>query len=226
MAVRAWASLRAVAMLVLACLVTAVWPSLAQAQTPVSGAIGANTRWTLAGSPYVVNDNLYIQGGATLTIDPGVVVSMGNAVRLQVVSGAVIAVGTASQPIVVQSDKVRQGQTPAAGDWGPWLFSAGTLPTSRLEHVRLQHGKGMVIEAASPVLNQVEWVAHQGAALTVDLQSSPSGVGLKASGCDLNGIAVPAGDVTGSVKWSLRGIPYVVSTGRLSVGASPALSAV
>lgn len=227
MAVRAWALLCAVAMPFLACLLTAaVWPSLAQAQTPVSGAISANTRWTLAGSPYVVNDNLYIQGGATLTIDPGVVVSMGNAVRLQVVSGAVIALGTASQPIVVQSDKARQGQTPAAGDWGPWLFSAGTLPTSRLEHVKLQHGKGMVIESASPVLNQVEWVAHQGAALTVDLQSSPSGVGLKASGCDLNGIAVPAGDLTGSVKWSLRGIPYVVSTGRLSVGASPALSAV
>ena len=100
MAVRAWALLCAVAMPFLACLLTAaVWPSLAQAQTPVSGAISANTRWTLAGSPYVVNDNLYIQGGATLTIDPGVVVSMGNAVRLQVVSGAVIALGTASQPM-------------------------------------------------------------------------------------------------------------------------------
>lgn len=210
----------------LAALATVLWPSLSVAQTSVSGAINANTRWTLSGSPYLVADNLYVNGGATLTIDPGVVVYMASATRLQVVSGAVVAVGTAAQPIVFQSDKVRQGQAPAAGDWGPWLFTSGTLSASRLEHVRLLHGKGMAIEASSPVLNHVEWQMHQGAALTVDLQSSPSGVGLKASGCDLNGIAVPAGDLTGSVKWSLRGIPYVVSSGRVSVGASPALTSV
>src|SRR5712671_6563102 len=49
----------------------------ALAQTAVSGAITADTRWTLDGSPYLVSGNLVIQNGATLTIDAGVVIYMG-----------------------------------------------------------------------------------------------------------------------------------------------------
>ena len=45
-----------------------------QAQTNVSGVISANTTWTKANSPYIVNSNLLINSGVTLTIDPGVVV--------------------------------------------------------------------------------------------------------------------------------------------------------
>lgn len=206
-------------------LMLAGWTGASLAQTTVNGPIDANTRWALSGSPYLVRDNLFISGGATLTIDPGVTVFVAPAARIQVLAGAIVAVGTAALPIVVASDKQRLGQSPQAGDWGPWLFSAGTT-ASRMEHVKLQHGKGMVLEAASPVLNHVEWQLHQGPAVSMDLQSSPSGVGLKASGCGVNGIVVPAGDVTGSVKWALRGIPYVVQTGTVSVGASPRLSSV
>lgn len=199
--------------------------SAVHAQTAVNGPLTANTRWSLAGSPYIVSGDVAIQGGAVLTIEPGVVVSMAAGARLTVQSGGIQAVGTVDKPIQVISDKQRQGATPAAGDWDQWIFSSGTLNT-RLERVTFLHGRGLRVEGASPVFNYLDIRQQQGAAIVVDLAASPSGVGNRASGNVINGVAVPAGDVTGSVKWALRGIPYVVSSGTVSVGASPALTSV
>src|SRR5262245_59029086 len=46
----------------------------AMAQTIVSTDITANTTWNLAGSPYILQHAIFVKGGATLTILPGVVV--------------------------------------------------------------------------------------------------------------------------------------------------------
>ncbi|MEK9148623.1 MAG: hypothetical protein AAB267_01110, partial [Candidatus Desantisbacteria bacterium] len=47
---------------------------VALADTPVSGVISTDTTWNLAGSPYIVTGNVYVQGAATptLTINPNV----------------------------------------------------------------------------------------------------------------------------------------------------------
>jgi hypothetical protein len=205
--------------------VAGLLPLLASAQTAVSGTIGGDTRWTAAASPYLLSGEVAVQGGATLSIDPGVTVYMAAGARLTVQAGTVRAIGTAALPIRVLSDKVRQGQAGAPGDWDQWVFGSGTTNT-RLEQMVFEHGKGLAIRGAAPVLNDVDIRNQQGAAISVDLAASPSGVGNRASGNALNGIAVPAGDVTGSVRWGLRGIPYVITAGSVSVGASPSLSGV
>lgn len=194
------------------------------AQTPVTGTLEADARWSTAYSPYRITGDLVIRNGASLTIDPGVVIYMAAGANVRVESGAIQAAGRADQPIQVLSDKARLGQTPGAGDWGQWQFNAGTVRT-RLEWVQFQHGSGLAVRGSAPVLNQLSFKSHQGAAISVDLQASPSGVGLSAVDCGVNGIAVEAGDVTGTLSWGLRGIPYVVM-GSLSVGQSPAVSAV
>ncbi|HLO94965.1 MAG TPA: hypothetical protein VK195_11645 [Burkholderiaceae bacterium] len=191
----------------------------AQAQTSVSGSLEADARWSAAYAPYKVDGDLVIRNGATLTIDPGVVIYMASGANVRVESGSVQAIGRADRPIQVLSDKVRQGLPPGAGDWGQWQFNAGTVRT-RLEWVQFQHGSGLSVRGSAPVLNQLSFKSHLGAAISVDLQASPIGVGLSASDCGINGIAVEAGDVTGTLSWGLRGIPYVV-TGTLSVGQSP-----
>lgn len=206
--------------------VAGLLPLAASAQTAVSGAIGGDTRWTASDSPYLLSGEVAVQGGATLSIDPGVTVYMAAGARLTVQSGAVRAIGTAALPIRVLSDKTRQGQAGAPGDWDQWVFGSGTTTNTRLEQMVFEHGKGLAIRGAAPVLNYVDIRNQQGAAITVDLAASPSGVGNRASGNALNGIAVPAGDVTGSVRWGLRGIPYVITAGAVSVGASPSLSGV
>ena len=48
------------------------------AQTNVSGNITTNTTWTVSGSPYVLTGDIRVRGGATLTVESGVQVNLGN----------------------------------------------------------------------------------------------------------------------------------------------------
>jgi hypothetical protein len=57
---------------ILALLAAGLPTGLAQAQTVMSRAIAADTRWSLANSPYLVSADVVVQGGATVTIDAGV----------------------------------------------------------------------------------------------------------------------------------------------------------
>ncbi|XHC25298.1 MAG: hypothetical protein ACFHWZ_05650 [Phycisphaerales bacterium] len=75
----------------------------ASAQTLVGGNIGADTTWNLAGSPYEITSNVTLIGGATLTIEPGVVVLANTNTTLQVSNGHLSAVGTSGSPILFTS---------------------------------------------------------------------------------------------------------------------------
>jgi len=194
------------------------------AQTSVSGPIKSDTHWTLAESPYVVSGDVVVQGGASLTIDAGTQIYMTTASSLTVQAGTVRASGTSVQPIKISSDKARQGGPAAPGDFRAWTFGPGTTATTLLEHVQLEYGSGVTVLGSAPVFNYLDIRNNAGAAITVDLAASPTGVGNKASGNAINGVLVPAGDITGSVTWGLRGIPYVVQAGVVSVGRSPSVS--
>lgn len=201
-------------------LVAPVW-----GQTLVSGVIDQNTNWTAAGAPYIVAGDVSVQGGSILTIEPGVTIYMSAGTSLSVMAGGVKANGTAASPVRVLSDRARVGQSPAPGDWNHWAFGPGASNT-RLEHVIFEHGKGLVVNGSAPVFNHLDIRNQQGIAIAIDLAASPSGVGNSASGNTLNGISVPAGDITGSTRWGLRGIPYVVTGGTVSVGVSPTIQSV
>ena len=197
----------------------------ALAQTPVSGAITSNAHWTVADGPYLLSGDVAIQNGAALTIDAGATVYMGANASLTIQAGSIRALGTAANPIQVLSDKARLGQNPASGDWKQWGFGPGSVNT-RLDYVEFAHGGGLAVQGSSPVFNYLNIRDQLGAAITIDLAASPSGVGNQARGNTLNGISVPSGDITGNVRWGLRGIPYLVSAGILSVGVSPVILSV
>lgn len=78
----------------------------AVAGTDVSANITTSQHWTLAGSPYHLRTQIYVEPGATLTIDPGVVVAsykpdLGS---LAVCRGAQIFVnGTDGNPVIMTS---------------------------------------------------------------------------------------------------------------------------
>jgi hypothetical protein len=209
-------------------LVAAAWLVLgawaARAQTAVSGDITTPTHWTAAGGPYRLSGNVTLREGAVLLIDPGTEIDMAADAGLTVEAGSIRASGTADRPIKVRSANDRDGAG-APGDYRAWVFTAGSADT-RLEHVLFEHGSGLVVHGAAPVFNYLDIRANRGAAITVDLAASPVGVGNQASGNDLNGIAVPAGDIAGNVTWGLLGIPYVVQSGIVSVGQSPRVTAI
>lgn len=204
-------------------LVVLLIPGTVLAQTDVSGAIENNTRWTLDSSPYVVAGELVVRNGAVLEIDPGVEVYMRDSAMVTVQAGSLRASGTALLPIRVRPDVMREGGTPAPGAFGRWTFQPGAVD-SRLEHVVFEYGNGISVQGAQPVFNFLDLRHNLGAAITVDLKASPTGSGNRASNNGLDGVEVPPGDILGSVKWGLRGIPYVVAAGTVSVGSSPAIS--
>jgi flagellar hook assembly protein FlgD len=123
--------------------------------TNVSANIMANTEWTVAGSPYVVTSSISVSSGATLTVDPGVVVEIGSACSLTV-NGTLMAAGTSASPISFTS----AAATPAPGDWSYVAFKASSS-ASQLSYVTFQYGGGagwgsmVFVQGSSPAFDHV-----------------------------------------------------------------------
>ena len=85
--------------------------------TPSSGTISANATWEV-GDLYVVTENLTILNGATITIEPGVIVKFASGKYLTINSGGTLnAIGSRTLPIVFTSikDDVHGGDTNGDG---------------------------------------------------------------------------------------------------------------
>ncbi|HPE70848.1 MAG TPA: hypothetical protein PK018_01565 [Candidatus Competibacter sp.] len=180
---------------------------LAWGQTVVPpGALTADVTWTRAGSPYTLSGDVSIESGATLRLEPGTVVHLGDGVNLIVQNGALNASGLADDPIVLTSpfDIANSSQSPAPGDWGQLQFLPGTrAATTLLQNVQIKYGSGIDVQGAAPVFNHLRILQNAGPAIQLDLAASPSGRGLSASGNVLNGIKIPAGTITKNVRWGL-----------------------
>jgi hypothetical protein len=86
--------------------------------TTVSADITANTTWT-TGSIVLLQNKIYVKNGATLTIQPGVVIrgEQSSQGALIISRGSkIMAQGTAANPIVFTSDQAPGFR--AEGDWG------------------------------------------------------------------------------------------------------------
>lgn len=113
---------------------TGTSPSTDSAEDPVyadnvvvvSGNIVSATTW-LAGKVYYLGDAVYVESGATLTIQPGAIVKFGTEGLIDIAQGTMIADGTAGSPIIFTSIRdaaiggdsiLNDGTTgPAKGDW-------------------------------------------------------------------------------------------------------------
>ena len=78
--------------LLLACSAITAFASTSISTTSVSG------HWDLAGSPYLINNNIQVDASTSLAIDPGVEVIFQGSYRLSV-TGILYAVGTSAMPI-------------------------------------------------------------------------------------------------------------------------------
>ncbi len=113
---------------------TLLLPGVAGAATDVIGNLNADARWTKAGSPYRLTGDVVVGPGATLTIEPGVVVEatatdgLGtgtDAGRVEfTIRGALVANGTAAEPITLR------GVSATAGSWYGLVFEAAAKPSS------------------------------------------------------------------------------------------------
>jgi len=83
------------------------WTATTEAGQSLGGIISASTTLSLAGSPYTLTSNVQVAYGATLTIEPGVVLD-GQGRRIEVF-GSLAAVGTANQPVTFHGARLVPG---------------------------------------------------------------------------------------------------------------------
>jgi hypothetical protein len=108
--------------------------SSVSAQTYVTDDISTDTIWNPAGSPYVLQGQIWVLSSSTLTIEPGVVVEVESGGHLWIASGSSIcAVGTQSDQILFTSASA----TPAPGDWN--VMTVSESPSSTLSHCVLEY---------------------------------------------------------------------------------------
>ncbi|MFO7653848.1 MAG: M6 family metalloprotease domain-containing protein [Candidatus Krumholzibacteriia bacterium] len=115
--------------------------------TYVSGTTTGSTLWALENSPFVINGNLTVSSGDTLTIEPGVVVKLMTNISMTI-NGALIAIGTAEDRIVITSYKDddhggdTNGDGPssgAPGDWN-WLWFLDADTGCQMQHCVVRYG--------------------------------------------------------------------------------------
>lgn len=121
--------------------------------------------WDNEELPYVLLERLTVNEGATLTVNPGVVVKLGNGAAIDV-NGAFRAAGISDKPIVFTSlkDDTIAGDTngdeassaPAPGDWGAVRFrDRSNDANSVIEQAVLRYAGwdgAVYVEAASPTI--------------------------------------------------------------------------
>jgi Right handed beta helix region len=105
-----------------------------------------NTTWTLENSPYVIDGDVTVAAGVTLTIDPDVIVKFNGSFRTMFVNGMVNAQGTEGHPITFTSyqddfggDTNGDGSAtqPAPGQWSDFqIRSSG----SQFRWVNVRYG--------------------------------------------------------------------------------------
>jgi hypothetical protein len=107
--------------------------------TPFTGGdVTADRTLTTACSPYTITRNINVNGNATLTIQPGVVLRFAPDTLLSIgYSGAakLVATGTAASPITFTSSSA----SPGAGDWAGVQLWSNTMSGTSLGYVKLDY---------------------------------------------------------------------------------------
>ena len=129
----------------------AVCPAAPAPVVVPAGTITTNTTWT-RNNIYLLNGVVYVENGATLTIESGTIIKgdLANKGTLIVKQGARLnAVGTAAQPIVFTSNQPAGARAP--GDWGG-IILVGNAPTNRSAATNVEGG--VVATYGGPSANQ------------------------------------------------------------------------
>jgi parallel beta-helix repeat protein len=155
--------------------------------TYVEGVLTQNTDWTLVDNPFVVANNITVDPGVTLTIEPGVQVRFGENFSL-IVLGRIVADGASDMMIRFTSDRPQ----PNPGDWG--MIRLNGTEQSSITHCIVEYGTdGVALENGS--LNLADSIIRSNAESGTMI--SGGGMTFENNGVTnntVNGIMVAGGD--------------------------------
>jgi len=108
--------------------------------TNVGGLISTNITWTKANSPYIVTNNILVNTGVTLTINPGVTIKF-DALKSMQIDGTLLAQGTSADSIRFTSNT-----TQSAGAWGYIYFSDASVDATFENDINGKYLSGSILE--------------------------------------------------------------------------------
>ncbi|CAG0937751.1 hypothetical protein TFLX_06705 [Thermoflexales bacterium] len=115
--------------------------------------IDTNITWTAANSPYILTQTLTVSPSVTLTLEPGVIVKLGNGVDLIIEGILVTPPGPERAILTSLHDDTAGGDsdgltiTPQAKDWG-WLQLVGQSAQSPLKALDVRYGTAIEADGA------------------------------------------------------------------------------
>jgi len=109
-----------------------------QAATDVTGIITADTTWTKANSPYNLTENIFVDEGVTLTIEPGVTVYFNG--YFMNVGGTLIASGNDTEKIIMTGSGITY-----SGEWKGRLVFLSTSTDSIIEYAEVTSTPNTII---------------------------------------------------------------------------------
>jgi len=134
-------------------------------QTYVGGTINSSTTWAATGNPYIIQNELIIASGVTLSIKPGVVLKFMGTFGITV-NGTLKAIGNSDSMILFRDDNFIQSY------WGSILFNDGAQdynPVSQsgcmLQYCNLQLAGD---DSSVPFLNSESAVFLSGCSPSID----------------------------------------------------------
>lgn len=114
----------------------------------VCGNITTNTTWTLANSPYVMTCNVQVALGATLTIDPGVVVRANGNYLLSINQGTLNVNGNSFNPVLFEHNT-----TSSMGAWGGIRIN-GTSSSLNMNYANVRYANiGVNVVSSTTTVN-------------------------------------------------------------------------
>jgi hypothetical protein len=156
---------------------------------PFSGTIDEDLVIGTGGSSSAVYDiyrDIVVVSNAVLTIEPGVTLRFHSGAGLRVEQGALSALGTVFNPIVLTSAEA----APAPGDWSG-LYLGPDAGDSALSHVWITYGDGLRIDGCEPDADALSVLYNDSAGLsltddavlvTSNLLAQYNGIGLEQLG--------------------------------------------
>ncbi len=194
----------------------------------IEGQLTTSGVWRTLDMPYVLFRPMTIQEGATLTLEPGVMVKLADDAYIDVY-GAFKATGTVDDPVTFTSlkDDAVGGDTngdevstaPAAGDWTMIRFyNASNDANSLIDHAVVRYAgehRGTAfgaihLEAAAPTLTNNTIEDSFGYAISGDVHAFPIMSGNTLQRNVGNGFEVRAGNMATSGVWRNTDIAYTV----------------
>jgi hypothetical protein len=201
------------------------------------GTISTSATWNMTNTSYYIVDNVAVGVGATLTINPGVVIKFQDG-RSLLVQGSLRALGTLSSPIYLTSkrDDTIRGDTnndgaatgPVPGNWSRIEFQdSSSDANSLIDHAIIRYGGGccywggITLVSASPTIQNTALTSNQNHAILANVTSFPTLTANTYTNNGVNGLSIQGGTISTNATWNMTNSSYyIVDNVAVGVGST------